>query len=592
MRIWNRGGAYRLTVVGALSCSSLWACNGQVGGPSGDMSGVSGPGAAGDGSVGPGPGPGQGTAGGGGLAPQPPVVAGGTDPGTKGVHRLNDEEYNNTVRDLLGDPTLDLARGWLPGEAYGFDNVAEVLRINEAQYEKYFDAAVTLADNVIARPDALARIAPCAADANPGCRQSIVENFGLRAWRRPLQPAEVTTMVGVYDAAIALGLDHQGAVHQLLRAFLSSPQFLYRVEFDPDPTSVTPHPVTSYELASRLSYFLWSSTPDDDLLTQAQTAALSDPTALAATVSRMVADPKSERMVRNFSGQWLGIRGVPGHRAFPDLFPSWGADLGESMAAEAYAYFSEFVHSDLPWTQFVSADFNYVDARLAAHYGMEATGAGMQRVVNTADQRVGFLGLGAFLTTSSLPQRTSPTSRARRILADLLCTPPPEPPPAVRDQVDQLLAEAEANPDENAADVQDIRAWLEQHRENPGCATCHAIFDPYGLALENFDAIGQYRTVYPNGNAVVATGELPGGVVLDGLPGVVAAISADPRLTSCVTEKLFIYGLGRGVVETDRPYLDALTQAWVAGGAPTLSQLIQHLVTSAPFLTRHGEAAN
>jgi hypothetical protein len=540
--------------------------------------------------------PGTGTGGsagiiGGGSGGSTVITEGCTDcidPGTKGVHRLNDAEYNNTVQDLFEDPSLAPARGWLPGEGYGFDNIAEVLRINDGQFEKYFNAAASLAAGVFTRPDQVAKIVTCAQGGT--CATDIANALGLRVWRRPLLAAELTSMVGVYDRAIAQGLDHNGAVKELLTAFLASPEFLYRMEFDPDPTSVAQHDLSHYDMASRLSYFLWSSTPDDALLAQAANGQLQDPATLNAAVDRMLADGKSNRLVMNFFGQWMDVRGVPGHSAVPETYPEWSVDLANSMATEAYSYFSEFLHSDLPWTQFISADFNYVDARLATHYGITEPVTGVQRVVKTDDQRMGFLGLGAFLTASSLPTRTSPTSRGRRVLSDLLCTPPPDPPPDVQAQVDELLMQEEQNPSPTTSAAQDIRAFLDQHRADPGCAACHSIFDPYGMALENFDGIGKWRTAYPSGNPVDPSTQLLDGTVLNGLPDVVAAISADPRLSSCVTEKMFIYGLGRGTLPTDNPYLATITARWTnaANGTQTLKRLLQELVTSAPFRTRHG----
>jgi hypothetical protein len=262
------------------------------------------------------------------------------------------------------------------------------------------------------------------------------------------------------------------------------------------------------------------------------------------------------------------------------------------MAVEAYSFFSEFVHSDLPWAQFISGDFNYVDAGLATHYGLAApAGGATTRVADATDNRVGFLGMGAFLTASSLPGRTSPTSRGRRILSDLLCTPPPDPPADVQAQVNQILMNEETMPDANPINpAQDIKAFLDQHRADPGCAACHSIFDPYGMALENFDGIGKWRTNYPSGTAVNPQTSLIDGTVLNGLPDVVTAISADPRLSSCVAEKVFIYALGRGTVATDDPYLNAITTRWTdtTGGPQTIKRLVQELVTSAPFRTRHG----
>lgn len=589
------GGGY-LIAAGALALGAL-ACSGGLAtepGASGDND-PNNPGAAGTdpmgtgGTTDPGTGGTPGIAGTGGtptveLPPEP-----GVDPGTKGPHRLNDLEYNSTLQDLFADPTLDLSQGWLPGQAGGFDNIASQLHMNDATYEKYFAAAATVADSVFARADQLALIVICA-DATPACAQSIIESFGLRVWRRPLEPSEVTNLLAVYTAATTGGEDHNGAIKLVVRAMLSSPQFLYRIEFDADPTSAVKHDVSGYELASRLSYFLWSSTPDATLLSEAGAGTLADAGALANTVTRMLGDAKVNRLTRNFSGQWLGIRKVPGHIAFPQQFPTWSPELAASMAEEAYLYFTQFVQGNVPWTQFVSADMNFVDGPLATFYGIPAPATPFAGTVVTTDQRVGFFGLGAFLASSSFPQRTSPTLRAKHILEDILCTPPPEPPPDVKAQVDAMQAEAEANMGD---DVTDIRAFLDAHRSQPDCAACHSIFDPYGMALENFDGIGQWRTQYPNGAAIDPTATLANGTQLNGLSSVVSAVSADPKLSTCVADKMFTYSLGRVIEPTDRPYITEAVHNWLTQGTDlTLRGLAQALVATEPFRMRRAAVAN
>ncbi|HTM45487.1 MAG TPA: DUF1592 domain-containing protein, partial [Polyangiaceae bacterium] len=334
------------------------------------------------------------------------------------------------------------------------------------------------------------------------------------------------------------------------------------------------------------------STPDTTLLTDAGAGTLADPTAFTATVTRMMTDPKIDRLVRNFSGQWLGIRGVAGHRAFPIQFPDWSPELGASMAEEEYLYFGQFVRTALPWTEFIHADMNFVDSRLAAFYGMPDPGAaGFTQVSVPDDQRQGFLGLGGFLAGSSFPQRTSPTLRAKRILSDLLCSPPPDPPPGVKAAVDAAQAAAEAQA-QTTSDMTDIRAFLDAHRTMPDCKACHALFDPYGMALENFDGIGKYRTAYPNGAAIDPTATLIDGTMLNGLPSVVTSITANPKLSSCVSQKMFIYSLGRTTVTTDQPYLDNIVYNWASGTDPSLRGLVQQLVTSEPFQMRRGMVTN
>ena len=246
-------------------------------------------------------------------------------------------------------------------------------------------------------------------------------------------------------------------------------------------------------------------------------------------------------------------------------------------------FFNEFARGAQPWSSFLKADFNFVNPALAAVYGMPApAGDAMTLVQVTDDHRFGFLGLGAFLTVSSYNHRTAPTLRARHILDQLMCAPPPQPPGNLEiPPLDGDSGTAEAS-------AQNIRARLEEHRKNPICAGCHATFDAMGMALENFDAIGQYRATYPNGAAVDASGEIDGTMFV-GLPGLSDFLANDPRFMSCVAEKLFIYSLGRGVEETDRPYLDNVTAAW-ASNAALLPDLIKDLVLADTFRYRRGEA--
>jgi hypothetical protein len=244
------------------------------------------------------------------------------DPGTKDIHRLNSAEYNATVADVLGT-TLQLAdSSWRGGELGGFDNVASVLNVDDELYGKYFEAATKIADDVFAS-SAKSRVVTCTQADDDACVQSIIGKTGLRLFRRPLSTEEVATYRKVYAAARGLGEAHDGSIKQVLRALLSSTEFLYRIEIDP-PNSVEKHPLNAYELASRLSYFLWSSAPDDALLSAAGDGSLLDAQTLATSVDRMLADPvKSRRLVQNFSGQWLGARKLPQHAVDPTVYPDW-----------------------------------------------------------------------------------------------------------------------------------------------------------------------------------------------------------------------------------------------------------------------------
>ncbi len=514
-----------------------------------------------------------GTAGGGGGV-------GGIDPGSKLMHRLNSAEYNHTVGDVLGTTLAPADSLWASESDKGFDNIAAKMHVDDKQFQRYYDAAKAIADDVFGSPALKASIVTCGTADDPACVQSVISAVGLRLFRRPLSPEDITTYANIYAAARLLGEDHELSLKAVLRALLSSAQFLYRIELDPDPTSLTPHPVDAYELASRASYFLWSSAPDAELLQAAADGTILDEAAFDAIFERMFVDPRSERFARSFVGQWLGASEVPKHAARADLFPAWTPALATAMSEEVFQYFGEFLRGDRSYLEFLKADVNYVDATLATFYGIAAPAPTMTRVEERSDQRFGFLGMGAFLALSSYDYRTAPTLRGRWILINLLCTPPKDPP--------GNIPELDADPTSPDASEQNVRQRLEQHRADPSCAGCHSALDPYGLALENFDAIGSYRTNYKNGTPVDASTMTDDGVAFTGLQGLVDVVSGKDEFTSCVAQKLFTYSLGRGVEATDQPYIEAVRQEWLAG-TPTLKDLVRKLMLADTFRMRRAQ---
>ncbi|HET6280826.1 MAG TPA: DUF1592 domain-containing protein [Polyangia bacterium] len=544
-----------------LVCGAM-ACNGEIGGVGGAPPPPSGGG-------------GNGPIGGGGSGPGP--LGPGVDPGSKGLHRLNSTEYNNTIADLLGTTLTPANSSWLGGEIGGFDNIASVLDVDEAQYKRYYDTAGLIADDVFADAARKGKVLVCATE-DAACVTNIIKTNGQRLFRRPLSPEEVTTFNKVYTTAKGLGETHENSVKEMLRTFLSSAEFIFRVETDPTPNSLTKHPLNAWELASRLSYFLWSSAPDDVLLAAAADNSLLQDVKLRTMVDRMLNDPaKSTRFVENFVGQWLGARKLPDHAADPKIFPDWSPALANSLTKEMYLYFGEFLKSDRSWLEFMKADFNFVDGPVAKLYGMPAATA-TQRVEVTTDKRLGFAGLGGFLSLSSLGTRTSPTTRGRWILSNLLCQEPPPPPKGVPD----LGGVGGLDPTKN------VRVALEAHRVNPTCAACHKNFDGYGLSLENFDGIGKFRSTYPDGTAIDVSAELDG-VSFSGIQGLADTVSKDPRFGECIAEFLFTYGLGRLTTPTDAPYLAIVQDEWLKG-TPTIRRLVQSLVLAETFRSRHGTA--
>jgi len=505
------------------------------------------------------------------------------DPGRKDMHRLNSAEYNATVTDVLGTSQQPANATWRGGEIDGWDNIATQLGIDDTQYERYFNAAEALVEEVFASPTLKGRYITCATVDDAACVQGIINSAGLHIFRRPLSVEEVGTYYKAYQGARALGDDHDMSLKVVLRALLSSAEFLYRIEFDPNPASIEPHPVAAYELASRLSYFLWSSAPDDVLLTAAADNSITTDAVLSAAVDRMLLDGRAQRLIDNFAGQWLGARQVAQHAVDPAIYGAWTPELADAAGRELYQYFGEFLLQDRPWTDFLKADFNFVEGSLAELYGVTAPAAGMTRTEITTDNRAGFFGLSGFLALSSMSSRTSPTLRGRWILINMLCVHPEPPPPGVPEL-------------EETGDVANlsVREKLEQHRTNPACASCHSVIDPYGLALEQFDGIGRFRTAYPNGTNIDPATSLPplnsypNGVSFTGLSGLSDVVSQDPAFTSCVAQKLFTYGLGRLVADTDKPYIEAVHTGWVQQ-APTLRSLIRSLVLADTFRYRRGE---
>jgi hypothetical protein len=505
------------------------------------------------------------------------------DPGRKEPHRLNTAEYNATIADVLGT-TLQPANGnWRGGELGGFDNIATVLGIDEAQYERYFSAAEALAAEVFAAEELRARFITCEL-GEPACVRSSIEAAGLRLFRRPLAAEELATYQRVHETALALGDEPSAALELAFQALLSSAEFLYRIELDPDPHSTTVHSLSAFELASRLSYFLWSSAPDSALLALAADGSLLNADVLSATVDRMLDDPKSERFVENFAGQWLGAREVLSHPVDNKPF-DWSPQVAIAAGDEMLRFFSEFLRTDRSWFEFPIADVNYVDTWLASLYGMPRPTATPERVEFTGDRRAGFFGLAGFLALTSFDRRTSPSLRGRWIAGNILCKPPDAPPPDVP-KLDGEGADSSAL---------SVRQLLEQHSQNPACAGCHALFDPYGLALEEYDAIGRYRTAYADGTPVDASATLPPsethpeGSAFTGLEGLSRTVASDPQFGRCFAEKLFTFGLGRVVTATDQPFLARAELDWLAPGEiPSMRRLIRTFVLSEPFRFRRG----
>jgi hypothetical protein len=496
------------------------------------------------------------------------------------MHRLNTVEYNATVADVLGTTLQPANANWRGGELGGFDNNASALGIDEAQYSRYFDAAKTLAGEVFAADDLRSRFVSCDV-SDPVCARTAIETAGLRLFRRPLAADEVSTYARVYETSRSLGDTPLAALELAFQALLSSAEFLYRIELDPNPESTEIHPLGSFELASRLSYFLWSSAPDELLLQAAADDSLTQPAVLSSAVDRLLADDRAERFVTEFAGQWLGARQVLAHPVAP-AFYGWSEDVARAAGDEMLLYFKEFARNERSWFEFPTADVNFVDDWLAIFYGMPTHNNGTVRVEFSEDRRAGFFGLAGFLALSSYDRRTSPSLRGRWIAGNMLCNKPPDPPPNVPRLEDGGVDPSNLN----------IRQALAEHTQNELCAGCHMVFDPYGLALEKYDAVGQYRTAYPDGSPIDAKVSLPEGGDFDGLEGLATVVANDPAFGNCLAEKLLTYGLGRLVSAADRPFLEQAQRDWLAPGEiPSIHRLIRSLVLSDVFRFRRGEGS-
>jgi len=500
------------------------------------------------------------------------------DPGSVVLHRLNRAEYDNTIRDLLG-VSLALSEGF-PAESHveGFDNNAQALTVSPLHVEKYLGAAKEAVAAALADPaaaEALVLCQPVGGDVL-GCAEPIVRAILPRAFRRAVTDDEIARYTGLVTSAVADGDSFNDAVSLALQAMLISPNFLYRPEPAPEGTAAgDAFTLPPYALASRLSYFLWSSMPDDELRATAESGALADHDTIAEQVRRMVADPKAEAFTRNFVGQWLHARALDEAHPEPSTYPQFDESLRHAMEEEAYRFFETLIAEDRPATDLLLADFVVADRRLAEHYGLPADGlTDGQFEVITVDsaQRGGVLRQGSFLTVTSHPTRTSPVKRGKWVIEQLLCTAPPPPPPGV----EQLPQDVDPNATQ--------REIFEQHRTDPACSSCHTLMDPIGFGLEGYDAVGGFRTT-ENGNALDTAGVLEG-VAFDDASGLNAILAEDPRLLPCVTQKVFTFAVGRAPDASDRCAIDAIAQEVAARDGSLIEMLV--LVAQSPAATQNG----
>ena len=417
------------------------------------------------------------------------------------------------------------------------------------------------------------------------CADQIISTLVSNAYRRPATDADRETIMEFFAAGRSEGGSFDYGIEASVQRILSDPEFIYRSEIEPaDLAPGSLYGISDLELASRLSFFLWSSIPDQELIQLASADRLDEPDVLRQQVQRMIADPRSDAFIKNFTGQWLNVRGMQASEPVVELFPNFDSTLREAFQREIEMFFASIIHEDHSVLDLLTADFTFVNERLAQHYGIpDVYGSQFRRVElgPELDMRYGLLGKGALLTITSDAARTSPVKRGKWYLETFMGVSPPDPPPGV---------ETDLTPEEGAA-PQTLRARLEAHRANPVCASCHTIFEPMGMALENFNAVGQWRTL-DNGSPIDPTGFAPNGMRLEGVQSLrELTLNYGDQFAQVVTEKLLTYAIGRGVEYEDMPLARSIARN-AAGDDYRFSSLVMGVIQSPAFTMNMKTAEN
>ncbi len=505
-------------------------------------------------------------------------------PGRVTIRRLNRIEYNNTVRDLVG---VDFRPGDdFPSDdvGHGFDNIGDVLTLSPILVEKYLGAAEQIVQRALEDRQvrqALIVKRPNGSTSLERCARENLARFATRAFRRPATREETYRLLRIFRAAGEAGYEGDQQYSMPLQAILVSPHFLFRVEKDPaanDKDGI--RPLDDYELASRLSYFLWSSMPDDQLFRLAEEGKLHRPEVLVQQVRRMLQHPSSAAFVENFGGQWLTLRGLAELNPDPARYPSFDDGLREAMMRETYLFFGHVLRENRSVLDFLDADYTFVNEQLAAHYGMQGVqGDKFRQVTLRGQQRRGVLTQASILTLTSNPTRTSPVKRGKWVLENFLGSPPPPPPPGVE----------ELNEDDGAELLGSLRERMQQHRADPSCATCHRRMDTLGFGLENFDAVGAWRT--RDGKFDIdPAGDLPGSGRFDDPVELMSVLRETKReeFCRCLTKKMLTYALGRGLEPFDRCAVTSVMKRLEADDY-RFQSMIEGIVLSDPFRYREAE---
>jgi mono/diheme cytochrome c family protein len=421
---------------------------------------------------------------------------------------------------------------------------------------------------------------PASATGETPCAREILTRLATQAYRRPVTEADLAPLMNFYEMGRDQG-DFDAGIEMALSMILASPRFIYRMEAE--PAEVAPgetYRISDTELASRLSYFLWSTAPDAELRNLASESRLSDPEILEAQVRRMLTDPRSEALTVNFAGQWLNLRGIESHNPIPMLYPDFDDPLRQAMRREVELLFDSIVREDRSVVELLTADYTFLNERLAKHYGIPYVTGSQFRRVSLGDEfsiRRGLLGKGAVLTTSSKPERTSPVTRGKWVMTNILGVSPPDPP----DNIPPLPPRAD---DARGAAEPTMRQMMEDHRVRSDCIQCHALMDPIGFALENFDGIALWRT-QESGQAINAGDTMFDNTPVDGPEELRNwLVDRSDQFVQVVAERLLTYALGRGVEYPDMPVIRSIVRD-AAANDNRFSALVMSVVESPPFQT-------
>ncbi len=504
------------------------------------------------------------------------------DPGRFVIRRLTKTEYGNTLHDLFGvEPSI--ADG-LPDEVSGEGYLNS---LSPLQLEQYLAIADRVLDRIVAPEDApptevQKRLFGEPAAPQTGSREAareVARSLASKAYRRPPTEAELDVLVEAFELGRQNEFGYEQSLHLMLKAVLVSPQFLFITPAGEVESSTGIVPLDDYQLASRLSYLLWATMPDDELTALADSGSLHEPEILEAQVKRLLQDRRSRALFDGFGAQWLGVGGLESQVFDPAVFPQMTAEMRDAMYDEARLFFESIVRENRSVINFVDADYTYLNGTLASIYGLEetVTGSEMRRVHLSDGNRGGVLGMPGVLAATSFPNRTSAVKRGVWVLEQVLGEHVPAAPPSVPALEEQ---------DRETVASLSLRERTELHSTNPVCANCHQMLDPIGFGLENFDAIGRWRDRDDNGEAIDAAGELPGGERFSGpkeLNAIIAGRIGD--LARNLAEKLLAYALGRRLEGHDEIVVDELMHE-IAGDGYRMQTLVTAVVTSYPFTHR------